>query len=251
MEENVYSPLLSVEDVAVSFDGRPVLSGVSVRLREGELVSLLGASGGGKTTLFNVVSGLLAPDAGRVCLRGQNITGATGHVSYMMQKDLLLESMRVADNVGLPLRLRGASKAQARAEAVKLLLDFGLADAAQLWPSQLSGGMRQRAALARTYLASRDVLLLDEPFSALDAFTKADMHRWFMATQQRLGLSVLLVTHDIDEAVLLSDRVLVLKDGEIAGEVSVSRPQEAEFPEDFSLTEQFLEAKRQVRALLA
>lgn len=251
MEENVYSPLLSVEDVAVSFDGRPVLRGVSVCLREGELVSLLGASGGGKTTLFNVVSGLLAPDAGRVCLRGQNITGATGHVSYMMQKDLLLESMRVADNVGLPLRLRGASKAQARAEAVKLLPDFGLADAAQLWPSQLSGGMRQRAALARTYLASRDVLLLDEPFSALDAFTKADMHRWFMATQQRLGLSVLFVTHDIDEAVLLSNRVLVLKNGEIAGEVPVSRPQEAEFPEDFSLTEQFLEAKRQVRTLLA
>lgn len=259
MEEKAYSSLLDVEDVAVSFEGRAVLRGVSLQLRDGELVSLLGASGGGKTTLFNAVSGLLVPDAGRVLLRGQDITGATGHVSYMMQKDLLLESMRVADNVGLPLRLRGASKAQARAEAVALLPDFGLAEAAQLWPSQLSGGMRQRAALARTYLASRDVLLLDEPFSALDAFTKADMHRWFMATQRRLGLSVLFVTHDIDEAALLSDRILVLKEGLIVGEVPVNRPGKAgdasaaavEAPEDFSLTEQFLEAKRQVRALLA
>ena len=141
-----------------------------------------------------------------------------------------------------------------------LLPDFGLAECgASHGPRSSSGGMRQRAALARTYLASRDVLLLDEPFSASDAFTKADMHRWFMATQRRLGLSVLFVTHDMDEAALLSDRILVLKDGLIAGVVPVNRPGKAgdasaaavEAPEDFSLTEQFLEAERQVRALLA
>ncbi|WP_276926744.1 ABC transporter ATP-binding protein [Parvibacter caecicola] len=242
-----HETVLDVEGVAVAFDGRPVLRGVGLQLRRGELVSLLGASGGGKTTLFNVIAGLLPADAGRVLLQGRDITGQSGQVSYMMQKDLLLESMRVADNVGLPLRLRGASKAQARAEAEALLPQFGLADAGQLWPAQLSGGMRQRAALARTYLFSREVMLLDEPFSALDAFTKAEMHQWFAQARQQLGLSVLLVTHDIDEAVLLSNRVLVLRDGAIAGEVAVARPA----AEDFSLTEQFLEAKRAVKALLA
>lgn len=109
-----HETVLDVEGVTVAFDGRPVLRGVGLQLRRGELVSLLGASGGGKTTLFNVIAGLLPADAGRVLLQGRDITGQSGQVSYMMQKDLLLESMRVADNVGLPLRLRGASKAQAR-----------------------------------------------------------------------------------------------------------------------------------------
>ncbi|WP_172135870.1 ABC transporter ATP-binding protein [Adlercreutzia sp. ZJ473] len=241
-------PLLHVQDVAVSFEGRPVLRGVSLALRRGELVSLLGASGGGKTTLFNVISGLLAPDAGRVLLGGRPIDGSMGHVSYMMQKDLLLESMRVADNVGLPLRLRGAAKAAARAEAEALLPSFGLAGTGGLWPSQLSGGMRQRAALARTYLFSRDVMLLDEPFSALDAITKSELHAWFLETQQRLGLSVLFVTHDVDEAVLLSDRVLVLADGRIAADVAVRGP--AARTPDFALTPEFLDCKRQVRGFL-
>ncbi|WP_206214736.1 MULTISPECIES: ABC transporter ATP-binding protein [unclassified Adlercreutzia] len=241
-------PLLHVQDVAVSFEGRPVLRGVSLELHRGELVSLLGASGGGKTTLFNVISGLLAPDEGRVLLDGRPIDGLTGHVSYMMQKDLLLESMRVADNVGLPLRLRGAAKAAARAEAEALLPSFGLAGAGDLWPSQLSGGMRQRAALARTYLFSRDVMLLDEPFSALDAITKSELHAWFLEMQRRLGLSVLFVTHDIDEAVLLSDRVLVLAEGRIAADVAVEGP--AARTPDFALTPEFLECKRQVREFL-
>lgn len=242
-----HETVLDVEGVAVAFDGRPVLRDVSLRLHRGELVSLLGASGGGKTTLFNVIAGLLPADAGRVLLQGRDITGQSGQVSYMMQKDLLLEGMRVADNVALPLRLRGASRAQVRVEAEALLPQFGLGDAGDLWPAQLSGGMRQRAALARTYLFSREVMLLDEPFSALDAFTKAEMHQWFAQARQQLGLSVLLVTHDIDEAVLLSNRVLVLRDGAIAGEVAVVRPAA---DEDFSLTEQFLEAKRAVKALL-
>lgn len=240
--------VLAVENVAVSFGGRPVLRGVSLELRCGELVSILGASGGGKTTLFNVISGLLAPDAGRVLLNGENVTATTGHVSYMMQKDLLLENLRVADNVGLPLRLRGASRAAARAEAEALLPAFGLAEAANLWPTQLSGGMRQRAALARTYLFSRDVMLLDEPFSALDAITKADLHAWFLEMQRQLGLSVLFVTHDIDEAVLLSSRVLVLAEGRIAANIPIPGPTPR--TPDFALTPEFLESKRQVREFL-
>lgn len=240
--------LLDVTGISVSFDERLILDDISLSLNKGELVSLVGSSGVGKTTLFNVIAGLLAPDKGDVFLSGQNITGKTGYVSYMMQKDLLLENMRVADNVALPLRLRGVPRKQAYKESCELLPDFGLEGTEDLWPAQLSGGMRQRAALARTYLFSSEVFLLDEPFSALDAFTKADMHKWFLSVREKLDLSVLFVTHDIDEAVLLSDRILVLTRKGIVGQVTVS--QDRSHTVDFALQDDFLAVKRQVMQLL-
>ena len=190
---------LRVENVSVSFDGKTVLENVSIHLREGELVSLLGVSGGGKTTLFNVIAGLLQPECGAVFLNGEDIIATPGKVSYMLQKDLLLPYRTVEDNVALPLILKGEKKEAAREKARALFGDFGLAGTEKLWPHQLSGGMRQRAALLRTYLFSQDVALLDEPFSALDTLTKAAVHEWYLDVMERIRLSTLFITHDIDE----------------------------------------------------
>ena len=192
---------LEVKNVSKSFDGRPVLSDISIELNRGELVCLLGVSGGGKTTLFNIISGLLMPDTGTVLLDGRDITGKPGSISYMLQKDLLLPYRTIEDNAALPLLLKGMKKREARAQAAPLFAQFGLEGTEKKYPAQLSGGMRQRAALLRTYLFSRDVALLDEPFFALDTLTKSALHRWFLDVMEKIRLSTLFITHDIDEAI--------------------------------------------------
>lgn len=241
---------LEVRGVSVSFDGRKVLEDVSVTLRKGELVCLLGVSGGGKTTLFNVISGLLRPDAGQVLLDGEDITGKPGHISYMLQKDLLLPYRTIEDNVALPLLLRGVKKREARKQASALFEEFGLGGTEKLWPSQLSGGMRQRAALLRTYLFSQDVALLDEPFSALDTLTKSAIHRWYLDVMERIHLSTLFITHDMDEAVLLSDRIYLLtgQPGRITSEIVVEEPRPRR--QDFNLSPEFLQYKRRIQEQL-
>ena len=238
---------LEVRNVSVSFDGRKVLDDVSVTLRKGELVCLLGVSGGGKTTLFNVISGLLKPDAGQVLLDGEDITGKPGRISYMLQKDLLLPYRTIEDNVALPLLLRGMKKKEARKQAAALFEEFGLSGTETLWPSQLSGGMRQRAALLRTYLFSQDVALLDEPFSALDTLTKSAIHRWYLDVMERIHLSTLFITHDMDEAVLLSDRIYLLtgKPGQVTGEIVIDEPRPRRA--DFNLSPEFLQYKRRIQ----
>lgn len=238
---------LEVTNVSVSFDGRKILDDVSVTLRKGELVCLLGVSGGGKTTLFNVISGLLKPDAGQVLLDGEDVTGKPGRISYMLQKDLLLPYRTIEDNVALPLLLRGVKKKEARQQAAALFEEFGLSGTEKLWPSQLSGGMRQRAALLRTYLFSQDVALLDEPFSALDTLTKSAIHRWYLDVMERIHLSTLFITHDMDEAVLLSDRIYLLtgKPGKVTGEIVIDEPRPRRA--DFNLSPEFLQYKRQIQ----
>ena len=171
---------LQVKGVSKTFDEKKILEDISIDLHEGELVSLLGVSGSGKTTLFNVISGLMKPDSGSVILDGNDITGQPGHISYMLQKDMLLPYRKVVDNVALPLLIKGVSKKEARAQASAHFEEFGLDGTENLYPSQLSGGMRQRAALLRTYLFSQDVALLDEPFSALDTLTKSSIHKWYL-----------------------------------------------------------------------
>ena len=231
---------LEVRHVSKAFDGRSVLEDVSLTLREGELVCLLGVSGGGKSTLFNIISGLLQPDAGQVFLDGEEVTGRPGKISYMLQKDLLLPYRTIVDNVALPLLLRGVSKKEARQQASALFEEFGLEGTQTLWPSQLSGGMRQRAALLRTYLFSQNVALLDEPFSALDTLTKSAVHEWYLAVMERIRLSTLFITHDIDEAILLSDRIYLLtgQPGRICDEIRITQPKPR--PHDFNLTPEFL-----------
>ena len=234
---------LVATDISVEYDGEKIIEDVSLCLNEGELVSLLGVSGSGKTTVFNVLSGLLRPQSGRVLLDGEDITGSPGNISYMLQKDLLLRQRTVLDNVCLPLVLKGMSKKEAREKASPYFADFGLEGTEKKYPHELSGGMRQRCALLRTYLTGAEVALLDEPFSALDTLTKASVHRWYMEIMQKIKLSTVFVTHDIDEAVLLSDRVYILsgKPGRISEEIIIDLPK----PRD-PLSDEFLEYKRRI-----
>ena len=217
---------------------------------ENELVSLLGVSGSGKTTLFNVISGILQPDSGKVLLHGEDVTGKPGQISYMLQKDLLLEHMKVIDNVSLPLRLKGVSKKEARAQADPLFEEFGLDGTQELYPAAMSGGMRQRAALLRTYLGSQGVALLDEPFSALDTITKGQIHTWYLDIMEKISLSTIFITHDIDEAILLSNRIYIMtgSPGQIKDEIVIDRPRNDR--REFNLTQEFLTCKKNVlRAL--
>ena len=237
---------LEVKHVSKSFDGKNVLRDVNLELRDGELVCLLGVSGGGKTTLFNVISGLILPDEGQVLLDGQNITGKPGHISYMLQKDLLLPYRTIEDNVSLPLLIKGEKKKTAREKAAPYFKEFGLDGTQKKYTHQLSGGMRQRAALMRTYLFSQDVALLDEPFSALDTITKSSLHTWYLNIMEQIHLSTLFITHDIDEAILLSDRIYLLggKTGTITDEIIIQEPKPRR--QDFNLTEKFLQYKREI-----
>lgn len=223
-----------------------MLKDINIHLEQGELVSLLGVSGSGKTTLFHILSGLVTPDEGNVYLKGKDVTSTPGSISYMLQKDLLLPHKKVIDNVSLPLVLKGMKKAQAREQADPLFAEFGLEGTQYQYPSQLSGGMRQRAALLRTYLSSDGVALLDEPFSALDTLTKTSIHKWYLDIMQHIDLSTLFITHDIDEAILLSDRIYILNGapGEIRDEIVIKEKKPR--AEDFALTDAFLEYKRQI-----
>lgn len=220
--------VLRAENIGVCFDGKQILQGVGVTVQKGETVSLLGVSGCGKTTLFNCLAGLLVPDTGAVFADGREVTGKPGFLSYMLQKDLLLEHKTVLDNAALSLYIRGKSKKESRAAADALFVPFGLDGMQKKYPHELSGGMRQRAALLRTVLAGDGTVLLDEPFSALDSLTKADMHTWLLGMIGKFRLSVFFITHDIDEAMLLSDRILILAGtpSHITAEISLPQTQD-------------------------
>ena len=239
-------PVLEVKGVSKSFDGEEIIRNISLELKEGEIVSLLGVSGGGKTTLFNIIAGLSTPDEGNIYLEGQEITGKPGNISYMLQKDLLLPYRTLVDNVALPLTIRGMKKSEAREKAVGYFEEFGLEGAEKKYPAEISGGMKQRAALLRTYLFSEKVALLDEPFSALDMLTKASVHEWYLDVMEKIKLSTLFITHDIDEAILLSDRIYLLtgKPGSITKEIVIKEPKPRK--KDFNLSENFLQYKREI-----
>lgn len=237
---------LTAEKITVIYDGENIIEDIEIHLCDGEVVSLLGVSGSGKTTLFNVLSGLSLPDNGRVLLDGEDVTGKTGKMSYMLQKDLLLPHYTVLDNVALPLIVRGEKKKIAREKALEHFDFFGLEGTEKKYPHQLSGGMRQRAAFLRTYLASDGVVLLDEPFSALDTITKTAVHQWYLDIMKEIKLSSFIVTHDIDEAILLSDRIYILsgRPGKITDEIVVDLPK----PRNNAITmsEEFLTYKRKI-----
>ncbi len=195
--------VLQAKDLGRTFDpGIWTFRHLNLMLMRGEFAAILGLSGSGKTTLFNILAGLDKPDEGSV-----EVTEAIG---YMMQKDLLLPWKRVADNIALPLTMRGIPKKDSLAEVQKHLAAFGLEGLERRWPAQLSGGERQRAALLRTYLYAGNILLLDEPFSGLDAITRENMQSWLKEIKERFRLTILLITHDIDEAIALADTIHVL-----------------------------------------
>lgn len=242
--------ILSVEKIKKSFGDRTIIDDVNLSLQKGELVSLLGVSGAGKTTLFNCISGILTPDSGKIVLSGEDITGKPGRISYMLQKDMLLPYKKIIDNVSLPLLLSGMKKKEAREKAAAHFESFGISGTENCYPAELSGGMRQRAALLRTYLASSGVALLDEPFSALDTITRSAMHTWYLSVMEKIDLSTIFITHDIDEAILLSDRILILSGspGTIAKEIVIEEPKPRR--KDFNLTKEFIEYKKQVISAL-
>ncbi len=239
--------VLEVKGVSFSYDNKTdVLNDINLTLNDGELVCLLGVSGGGKTTLFNIIAGLNRPQKGSVILNGEDVTGKTGRISYMLQKDMLLPYRTVVDNAALPLIIKGMKKKEARLRASELFAQFGLDGTQKKYPAELSGGMRQRAALLRTYLFSAEVALLDEPFSALDTLTKSDMHRWYLDIMDRIKLSTLFITHDIDEAILLSDRIYLLggKPASLTDEIVIKEKKPR--ARDFALSQSFLEYKREI-----
>ena len=241
---------LRAEGIAKAYDGRVIIQDVSLHLEQGELVCLLGTSGAGKTTLFHSLSGLERPEQGRVLLFGEEITGYPGRISYMLQRDLLLPHKKILDNVALPLIIQGEKPGQAREKARSYFRQFGLEGTQDKYPAQLSGGMRQRAALLRTFLGSRGVVLLDEPFSALDALTKREIHQWYMEMMDQLKLTTLFITHDIDEAILLSDRVYILSGhpGTITAEWPIDAPRPRGL--EFSLSDASLGYKRRILSQL-
>ncbi len=238
--------ILKAEHITKQYGDRVIIKDINIELNRGEIVSLLGVSGSGKTTLFHILAGLTPPEEGRVLLKGKDITNRPGSISYMLQKDLLMPHKKIIDNVSLPLVLKGMSKKKARQEADRFFDEFGLEGTQFQYPAQLSGGMRQRAALLRTYLSSEGVALLDEPFSALDTMTKSMIHRWYLDVMQKIDLSTFFITHDIDEAIFLSDRIYILNGspGQIREEIVIGekKPRSG----DFNLTESFLKVKREI-----
>lgn len=188
----------------------PVLADFNLAVRPGEFVSLVGPSGCGKSTVFRLVAGLLQPSAGEVRVGGKLVTGRKGHVALMPQQDLLLPWRTVLENAVLFLEVQGVPKREAMERARSMAGLLGLAGFENAYPVQLSGGMRQRVAFLRTALSGKQVLLLDEPFGALDALTRMEMQQWLLEVWEQLGNTVLFITHDVEEAVLLSDRVVVM-----------------------------------------
>lgn len=241
---------LETKSLSKSYDGRKIIDDINIKLNNNEIVSIIGISGSGKTTLFNLLSGLENPDEGSVILDGEDITSKPGKISYMLQKDLLLPHKKIIDNAVLGLMVKGMSKKEAYKKCDGLFEAFGIEGTKDMYPNQLSGGMRQRVALLRTYLSTEGVALLDEPFSALDNITKGNMHKWYIDMMSKIDLSTIFITHDIEEAIYLSDRIYVLggNPGIIKNEVSIDIPRNKR--EEFIETLEFLSYKKQLKEML-
>lgn len=204
--------ILGCRDLHRAFNDVEILAGVDFSIEEGQVTGILGPSGCGKSTLLNIISGLVLPDKGFVLYKGEDITGSTGHMSFMHQKDLLLPWKRIDENVAMPLMLRGESRKKAVRVATEYLSEVGLEGFGAHYPSQLSGGMRQRVSFLRTYLFKPELMLLDEPFGSLDTMTRRKMQEWLKNIMTRFHSSIILVTHDIEEAVFLCDRIFLMSD---------------------------------------
>ncbi len=218
-----------------SFDGDKIIDNISIDVREGELVSILGPSGCGKSTIFNMIAGLLKQDSGTVNVNGK--------LSYMYQKDLLLPYKTIIDNVSLPLVLRKENKSQAREEVRQYFKVYGLDGYEDKYPKELSGGMRQRANFMRTYFNSNDIMFLDEPFGALDSITKSSMQKWLLDIRKKVSSSILLITHDIEEAFLLSVRFYVISNNPscVSMEIVVDRDRIGDVEYSFKLKKDILD----------
>ncbi|MBR4881405.1 MAG: ATP-binding cassette domain-containing protein [Clostridia bacterium] len=235
--------ILSAKGITKAFEDKLIFNSLDIELHEGETVALVGPSGIGKTTLLNILSGVMMPDDGKVTLCGEDITGRPGHISYMQQKDLLLPYYTVLHNVALPLIIKGVKKKEAMAKARQYFPFFGIEGYEDKYPHELSGGMRQRSALLRTYIQSGKVVLLDEPFGALDAVTRAKMQKWYLGIAKELCLSTVIITHDTDEALILADKIYVMSESLRIIDIENK-------PDDFELTEEFIRIKKEIVSYL-
>ncbi|HEX7057718.1 MAG TPA: ABC transporter ATP-binding protein [Bacilli bacterium] len=227
-----------------------VLADISLTVREGEFVTLIGPSGSGKSTIFKLIGGLLVPDAGTIELDGESIVGRKGLISYMPQGNSLFPWRTVEQNVALALEISGRARKQAILEARKWLGKAGLAGYEHVYPHVLSGGMQQRAAFLRALLAPRELMCLDEPFGSLDAFTRIGMQQWLLRVWEESRRTVLFITHSIEEAIFLSDRIYVLsaKPTRILREFAVpfARPRE----EAVMLGAEFADLRKEIYELM-
>lgn len=215
--------ILEIKNINYSYNkNNDILKNININVDKGEIVAIIGGSGVGKTTLFNIIAGILPIQSGKILIEGRD--NFKGKISYMLQKDLLLEHKTVIDNIALPLIIKKEKKQTAYKEAKEALKLFNLYEYKDKYPQELSGGMRQRVALLRTYMFKNNLFLLDEPFSALDTITKITMHKWYIDIHKKLNLTALLITHDIEEAIELSDRIYILKNkpGEIIAELKIN-----------------------------
>jgi ABC-type nitrate/sulfonate/bicarbonate transport system ATPase subunit len=224
------TPKISLQHIAKTYvqngEMLPVLDEITLAVQPGEFVSLIGPSGCGKSTIFQIITGLVRQDNGIINIDGRETDRGVRKMGYMPQKDLLLPWKRLLDNAVIPLEISGVPRREAETKVRELLPVFGLAGFERAYPSELSGGMRQRAALLRTMLIDSDILLLDEPFGSLDAMNREKMQEWLLSVWEKFRRSVLFITHSIDEAVFLSDRIYVLSDrpARVTLEVAVELP---------------------------
>lgn len=223
---------MEVNNLSFHYGKEEIFKDLSFSIQDQEFISVVGPSGSGKTTLFRLLLGLEEPTNGELLLRGEGIKLRDGNIGYVPQKDLLIPWRTIIDNVILPLELKGIQKKEAYEKATPLFASFGLDGTEQFFPSMLSGGMKQRVSFMRAYLTGADILLLDEPFSALDAISRLAMQEWLLEQWKSLKKTIVLITHDLDEALLMSDRIFVTalppmtKLKEV--QVSLSRPRTME-----------------------
>lgn len=245
---------LELSDIHKSFGSKrkplPVIGGVSLQVRTGEFVSLIGPSGSGKSTLFHLIGGLLQPDSGEIRLDGRVINGERGHIGYMPQQPALFPWRTIEDNVVLDREVNGAPRRESLEEARRWMERAGLAGFEKAYPHTLSGGMQQRAAFVRSLLSPHELMCLDEPFSALDAFTRSEMQAWLLDIWEETRRSVLFVTHHIEEALLLSDTIYVLsgRPSEVLRRIEVPFPRPRR--EEITESPDFLALRRELTNLM-
>lgn len=234
---------LQLKNIGKSFEEKLVLQNVNMNIKEGEFISILGPSGSGKSTLFNLIGGLLVPDSGQIILNNENITGKKGFISYMPQSPSLFPWRTVIENVMLAQELKGKRD---KLKAKEMLKKAGLASFENAYPDELSGGMKQRVSFIRALLSTNSLLCLDEPFGALDDFTRLEMQKWLLSVWEQDKRTILFITHNIDEALYLSDRIFIFSGRPTSKLTEMNVPFERPRENDFWLREEILPYKKQI-----